>query len=100
MLEFLKKCNVSNNIIEEIEVSNDKSYLFDLNCNRKECIKIIDYLKEIGISVVDEILINETDIFFKTKEEIKEALSNFEIPQYVKEINNNYNEIEKLYDYL
>lgn len=100
MLEFLKNCNINDKTIKEIEASNDKSYLFDLNCNKQECIKIIEYLKEIGITKVDEILVNNTDIFFKTKEEIKEALSNFEISSYVKEINNNYNEIDKLYDYL
>lgn len=100
MIDFLKKHGVSNKTIEEIKRTQSPSFMFDLNCNEEECIKIINYLKGIGINNVDELLLFEPEIFFKTCINVITAFSKTDIEELVELINEDIFNIEKLYDYL
>ena len=100
MLDFLKEHNISEITIEKLKKTQSPSLLFDLICNDEECVKIINYLKEIGIKNIDELLIYETELFFKNKNKIELAFSKHNINELVELINQDYEEIEVLYDYL
>lgn len=93
MLDFLKECGISDTTINLL---NQKypAELFDLNCNKKEIIKIIDYFRNIGINNIDELLIYETMIFYKTFDFIKDKFSKYDFLDLVSKINDNYEEIE------
>lgn len=97
MIDFLKEYNISENTIEELK-KQSSSFLFDLNCNEEECCKIINYLRTIGIENIDELLLYETDIFFKNKSKVELAFSKHNINELVELINQDYQEIEVLYD--
>lgn len=96
MIDFLHDVNILDEVIEEIIKNNSNSTLYDLSCNEEECIKIINYLKEIGILNIDELLIKEIDVFKLNLEDIVKKFSKFNIPIYVKMINNDYTMIEQI----
>jgi len=100
MLDFLKKYDITEDTINIIQTNENPSYIFDLYCNEEECSKIIKYLKELGIKDIETLLINELDLFFHNKKQIENAFSNFEIVEFINLINDNYQEIEKIYLYL
>lgn len=100
MIEFLKECNIDDKIIEKLKRIQSPSFLFDLNCNEEECVKIINYLKEIGIDNIEELLLYESEIFFKTKKNVENAFSNYNIEELVELINEDASNIEELYNYL
>lgn len=96
MIDFLKDCYISN---DTLKIMNEKypAELFDLNCNKKEIVKIINYLRSIGVSNIDELLIYETHLFYKTKSWIESRFSNYNINELVSKINENYEEIEIIF---
>ena len=100
MIDFLKDYNVSETTIKELKRTQSTSFFFDLNCNEEECVKIINYLKSIGIKNIDELLLYETDLFFKNKNKIEQAFSKQNITELVELINQDYEEIEVIYEYL
>lgn len=97
MIKFLKECNISSDTIHELS-KKYSSQLFDLNCNQNECVKIIDYLREIGIINVDELLINKLQIFYETKDDLVKMFSRYDIVELVRKINFDYNEIDILFE--
>lgn len=100
MIDFLKNYGISDKTIEELKRTQSPSFLFDLNCNEEECVKIINYLREIGINNIDELLLYESEIFFKTKKNVEIAFLNCDKEELVELINEDASNIEELYDYL
>ena len=100
MIDFLRKYNVSDKTIKELIETKSDSYLFDLNCNEEECCKIVDYLKNIGIEVIDELLLNNTELFLKNIKKVELAFSKYDIKELVQLINDDSNEIENILKFL
>ena len=92
MIDFLIECGIDH---DTLEVMNGKypTELFDLSCNKKEIFKIIEYLRSIGINNIDELLIYETWLFYKTFDFVKGAISRFDIFELVARINDNHEDI-------
>ena len=44
--------------------NNDETAIFDLSCNPKDSVEIIKYMRNIGVTNIDELLIYRIDIFF------------------------------------
>lgn len=86
MIDFLEQCDISKNTIEKL-YDKYPSQLFNLNCNEFDCIEIINYLKSIGINTVEEILLNNIEIFYETKEEIIKKFNEQDITALVEKIN-------------
>ena len=61
MIDFLKKTNINEDILIEIIKNNNPSSLSSLSINEEECVKIINYMKEIGLTCIDELLIKLVD---------------------------------------
>lgn len=98
MIDFLSKVGISSKIINEIEIKNTSSTLFDLSCNEDDCLKIIKYLKEIGIKNIDELLIYEIDIFKLPFIELVKKFGKFNIPLFVSFINDDVSAIENIFN--
>ncbi len=96
MIDFLKEIDISNNTISKIITENQESSLYNLSCNKDNCIKIILYMREIGIKNIEELLIYETNYFKLTFTEFIKKISRFNIPLLVDGINNDYTYIELL----
>lgn len=98
MIDFLKKENISDDVIKKIEENNNQSSLYDLSLNEDNCLKIIKYLKDLGVSNIDLLLINEMDVFLLTFNEFVRKLKKFNISNFVQVINNDYVAIEEIYN--
>jgi len=82
MIEFLNNCNLKKETIEKL-LEKETPELFDLNSNEEECIEIIQYLRNIGIKCVDELLIYRIDLFYNSKYEIENKLKKYNINEIV-----------------
>ena len=94
MIDFLKDANITDDTIIEIMKNNNEASLFNLSCNDEDAIQIINYMRGIGITNIDELLIYRIDIFFLTFEQFIKRLSKFNIPALVNHINDDYANID------
>ena len=97
MIDFLKEVGISKRTIKEIESNNTNSSLFDLSCNNINCLKIVLYLKEIGILNIDNLLINKIDLFKMDYQELVKKFSKFNIPVFISLVNDDIEVIENIY---
>ena len=95
MLEFLKEVNIDDDVIKDLEKTYSEANLSTLNSHEFEVIKIINYFKELGIEYIDELLINNLEIFFCRFDEIVKKFNRYNINDLVEEINYNYMKINK-----
>lgn len=94
MINFLKAADISDDVLIEMIKNNDEAAIYDLSCNDEDAIEIIKYMKNIGITNIEELLIYRIDIFFLTFEQFIKRLSKFNIPALVNHINENYANID------
>lgn len=94
MIDFLKNANISDDVLIEIIKNNDETAIFDLSCNDEDAIEIIKYMRNIGVTNIDELLIYRIGIFFLTFEQFIKRLSKFNIPALVNHINDDYANID------
>ena len=100
MLQFLKDMGISDITILKMINNNSEDILYDLECDQVNCLEVIKYLQELNIQVIDDLLINEIGMFFKTKEYLVNKFSKFNISEIVDDINDDYIAIESvLYDW-
>ena len=90
MLDFLKDKGINQWVIDDIININYDAMIYNLQMNEMEICKIIDYFREIGITVVDEILINASGVFLNNLKYVKLQFEKENIVELVKEINYNY----------
>ena len=90
MIDFLKNVGISDDTLIEMLKNNNETAIFDLSCNEEDAINIINYIKNIGINNIDELLVYRMDIFFLTFEQFVKRLSKFNIPVLVNLINEDY----------
>ena len=76
MIDFLKDCGFSEYQIQEIEESNSKANLYNLNCNEFDVIKMVEYLKQKKIDNIDLLFKENINIFFTSYEEFIEKFEN------------------------
>lgn len=86
-MDFLKDLGISKQTIEEMESNFYPSLLFDFKCNEEQVIAIIVYLQSIGITVIEDLLCTQIDLFLHTKEEVEALFQNYQIPLLVSQIN-------------
>ena len=96
MIEHLIMCGISKKTIEVLKSRQVQFY--SLTLNEEECIKTIIYLKFIGIKNIDEILLYRPELFLNTKLEVSLMFEKNDIQEIVKKINDNYENIDILFD--
>lgn len=98
MIEFLNDLGINNIVIKSLEEKYEENILYNLKVNELEIEKIIRYFKEIGIKNIEDVLLNKTEIFFKTFREIKNKFVNDDnMLNLVELINEDEKNIELLY---
>ena len=89
MLDFLKELGIED---KTIDILNNKYYdniLYSLTCNEYEINKIIDYFNNVGITCIDELLINHIDLFLETKENIENSFNKYDMNILIPTLNSN-----------
>ena len=95
MIDFLKECGISEFEIKQIEEVNSSANLYNLNCNEFDVVKMIDYLSEIGIKNIDNLLRYKIDLFFTSFEKFKFKFDKFD-KKNIDLINKDYTVIDKI----
>lgn len=97
MIDFLLDF-VSLDTINKMKEINNESSIYDLSCNKEDCLKIIKFLKESGIENLNDLLIYEIDIFKLSYSDFIKKIKNFNIPIFMSIINEDYTSIEDIYN--
>lgn len=96
MLDFLKRMEITEEVINEITNTYTADEIISLQSNQDECLKTIALFRRLGINNIPELLIHERYIFFKLTMRIVNEIEKYDIPELVKNINNDYTYIEKI----
>ena len=97
MIDFLNECGLSDIDIQEIEEFNSSANLYNLNCNELDVLKMINYLKDKGIKNITLLLKYKINMFFTNFNDFKLKVDKID-NKYIDLINNNYNEIDELFN--
>lgn len=95
-MDFLKEFGISEETIIKIENHNERTIIFNFICSKDEVIKNIEYLKSIGIKVIDLLLIYRLELLMIESDKVKKAFDNYDISTLVQLINEDINAINIL----
>lgn len=95
-MEFLKAYIKEEDTIAKIRNNNEESVIFNFLCFEDNAKKIITYLQEIGITVIDELLINRLELFTIDIERIKAHFNNYNVEVLVQLINEDINTLNNI----
>ena len=90
MIEFLNECNISEDTIKKLETIYPEETLYNLYCNEYQIKDIIGFFNSIGLTCIDDILINYTGMFLNTFDEIKEKFEGRNLSALAKAINEDF----------
>ena len=92
---FLKDLGFGESIEEKI-VENSSIQMYEsLILNEYECIKIISFLRKMGIKCIKELIIYKTELFLNTLDEVVVKFNNVD-STIIDKINKNYLYIENI----
>ena len=92
-MDFLKDY-VSDDVIGEIISNNKDIVINDLIYNKDNVVLILDYLKELGIKDIDDILILKIDFFFRDIDDIKKHFERYDKDVIVNLINEDISNLD------
>lgn len=95
-MDFLRELNFSDEVINRIELANDKSLIFNFICSSSNVKKNIEYFRSIGIEVIELLLIYRLELFLIDNLELEKAVESFDIPILVQLINEDINAVNLL----
>ena len=90
VLDFLKKANISDDTIKDMLDTHSKSMIYNLSVNEDNCLKIISFMREIGINVINELLLYKLDWFLNTFSYFTNFFRDKDIKNEVNKINEDY----------
>jgi hypothetical protein len=86
-MKFLLDLGISNETLEKIQTNNSDQLMLDAEWNIERVVSSIEYLREIGITNIDKLLINRFDIVLRGKEDLEETFKNLDQDKIVEMIN-------------
>ena len=92
-MNFLLNCGISKDIINEIIYNNSNQIIEDAEWNMDRVVSSIQYLKEIGINEVNNILINRFDIILRGRKSLEEQIDKKKDINIVEQINRDFSNL-------
>ena len=92
-MEFLKDY-VSDDVIEDIISNNKDIVINDLVYNQDNVVMILNYLQELGIENINDILVEKIDFFFRDIDEVKKHFNRYDKDVIVKLINEDISNLD------
>lgn len=92
-MEYLSNAGISPQTINLILSEVSEQDLGYLEVNEAKVTAMINYLLKVGVTVVDELLIYKTYLFYESFDTLKEVFGN---PGLVAKINENVDELDNL----
>lgn len=97
MINDFNKLNVSKACLETIKNTFDYDRLVSIAYNVDIINTNIKMLKSYGIEDVEELFMEKDYIFLLKNEDLAKKFSKFNIPEFVKIINNDYSALDKIF---
>lgn len=97
-MDFLLEYELTNDDIDLIKANNTETVLKNVEMNKKNVRKVIDYLLELGVTKesIRELFIHQIGIFHRTKKELEQVFDEYEIDSIVKSINYDVNTVDMI----
>ncbi len=95
-MDFLKDLGFSDEVILKIKENNSPNVIRQFICDRENAKKNIEYMREIDILVVDDLLIRRLEIFSIDYERVRKAIEKFNASVLVALINEDISAINFL----
>ena len=95
-MEFLMNYNITSEDVNNIVMNNNEFVIKNVIANKDRVKEVIEYLMELGVtsSAIKEMFIYQIGIFYKTKDEIRDAFDEYEIDSIVKSLNYDANTLD------
>lgn len=97
-MDFLLGYELTNDDIDLIKKENTETVLKNVEMNKKNVKKVIDYLLELGVTKesIKELFVHQIGIFHRTKKELEQVFDEYEIDSIVKSINYDVNTVDMI----
>ncbi len=95
-MDFLLEYELTNEDIDLIKKENTETVLKNVEMNKKNVKKVIDYLLELGVTKesIKELFVHQIGIFHRTKKELEQVFDEYEIDSIVKSLNYDVNTVD------
>lgn len=97
-MDFLLDYGLLETDLELIRKNNTEPVLKNIEMNKQNVKKVIDYLLELGITkeTLKELFIHQIGMFHRTKKEIEQVFDEYEIDSIVKSLNYDVNTVDMI----
>ena len=95
-MDFLLDEGFTKEFISELSNKYDEGIIDQFILDSYNVIEVINYMKEIGIKRIDELLLTHIGVFLKDIDRVKRSFNKHDINEIVKEINEDVFNIEKV----
>ena len=86
-MNYLLNYGISEDVLENVVINNSEQTILDAEWNIERVVSSLDYLKEIGITEINNILLNRFDILLRGRKELEVKFNNLETKKIVDMIN-------------
>lgn len=95
-MKFLLDYGYSEEDINQIINNNDSYIIKNIELNKDNVIKVVNYLKSIEVSdeVIKDLFLYQIGMFFRTKEEIEGVFDEYEVESILKSLNYDVNTVD------
>jgi len=95
-MKFLLEYGLTNDDINDIVNNNQEGIIKNIELNKDNVIRVVNYLKEIGVGVniIKEMFVYQIGMFFRTKEEIQSVFDEYEMDSILKSMNYDVNTVD------
>ena len=73
-MKFLSDCGISDEIIKKVIANNSDQTIMAAEWNIERVVSSLDYLKELGITQINKILINRFDILLRGRDNLEKII--------------------------
>ena len=97
-MDFLLDYGLLEEDIELVKKNNTETVLKNIEMNKENVKKVIDYLFELGITkeTLRELFIHQIGMFHRTKKELEQVFDEYEIDSIVKSLNYDVNTVDMI----
>ena len=97
-MDFLLDYGLLETDLKLIRENNTEQVLKNVEMNKQNVKKVIEYLLELGITkeTLKELFVHQIGIFHRTKKEIEQVFDEYEIDSIVKSLNYDVNTVDMI----
>ena len=95
-MDFLLELGFDKRLIKKIEATNNRALIFNFVADEKNATSIIKYLQEVGVTVIDQLLVRRLEFFSIRAAKVKSTFENYDTKVFVQLVSEDINVINFL----